>query len=134
ACVSCAPSGAPPAGPATLRTIEPPTVGASEPAIVLRNLSSDGGRVFFESSVALLPRDTNGVQDVYEWEQQGVGSCQGSSESFSAASGGCLYLISSGRSPEASFFADASANGNDVFFFTDQPLVGQDQDGAVDVY
>src|SRR4029077_1915800 len=133
ACVSCAPSGAPPASPATLSSIGT-IISSPEPAIVLRNLSSDGSLVFFESPDALLPRDTNGVQDVYEWEQQGVGSCQGSSESFSAASGGCLYLVSSGRSSEASFFADASASGNDVFFFTDQPLVGQDQDGLVDVY
>jgi hypothetical protein len=133
ACVSCDPSGAPSIAPATLRSISV-FLSTPEPAILLRNLSSDGSRVFFESSAALLPRDTNGVQDVYEWEQQGVGSCQGSSESFSASSGGCLYLISSGTSPEESFFADASASGNDVFFFTFQPLVGQDQDGLVDVY
>jgi hypothetical protein len=133
ACVSCAPSGVPPSSPASLRSI---TIAASQRVmpILLRNLSSDGSRVFFESPDALLPRDTNGVQDVYEWEQQGAGSCQGNSESFSAASGGCLYLVSSGTSPEKSFFADASASGNDVFFFTDQPLVGQDQDGLVDVY
>jgi hypothetical protein len=136
ACVSCAPNGAPPAGPVTLTSIGSESFlgHVNEPAILLRNLSSDGGRVFFESSVALVPRDTNGVQDVYEWEQQGVGSCQGSSESFSAASGGCLYLVSSGRSPDKSFFADASAGGDSVFFFTFQPLVDQDQDGLVDLY
>jgi hypothetical protein len=133
ACVSCDPSGAPPAHPPTLQSVQL-FIGAVEPAVALRNLSSDGSRVFFESPDALVPRDTNGVQDVYEWGQQGVGSCQGSSESFSPASGGCLYLVSSGRSPEKSFLADASASGNDVFFFTDQPLVGQDQDGLVDVY
>jgi hypothetical protein len=132
-CVSCAMDGVPPATLPTLQSIGS-VVSSREPGIFLRNLSNDGSRVFFESSVALLPRDMNGVQDVYEWEQQGVGSCQGSSESFSAFSGGCLYLISSGTSPQASFFADASASGNDVFFFTDQPLVGQDQDGLVDVY
>jgi hypothetical protein len=134
ACVSCNPTGAPPAGPPQLRSITTVSASLGMPKIVLRNLSSDGSRVFFESPDALVPRDTNGVQDVYEWEQQGVGSCQGSSESFSAASGGCLYLVSSGTSPEVSYFADASASGNDVFFFTFQPLVGQDQDGNVDVY
>jgi hypothetical protein len=133
ACVSCAPSGAPPSSPVSLRSIQTEVSHFLMP-ILLRNFSSDGSRVFFESSDALLPRDVNGVQDVYEWEQQGVGSCQGSSESFSAASSGCLYLISSGKSPQPSFFADASASGNDVFFFTFQPLVGQDQDGLVDVY
>jgi hypothetical protein len=135
ACVSCALDGTAPSGPpATLSSIEVSVASNGLPEILLRNLSSDGGRVFFESSAALVPWDTNGVQDVYEWEQQGVGSCQGSSATFSAASGGCLYLISSGTSPQASYFADASASGDDVFFFTDQPLVGQDQDGLVDVY
>jgi hypothetical protein len=134
ACVSCAPGVAPPAAPATLRTVTTPLSGLQGRPLLLRNLSNDGSRVFFESVAALLPQDTNSVQDVYEWEQQGVGSCQGSSATFVAASGGCLYLISSGTSPEASFFADASASGNDAFFFTDQPLVGQDQDGLVDVY
>jgi hypothetical protein len=134
-CVSCDPSGAPPSGPATLQSITPGFFRTLiSQSILLRNLSSDGSRVFFESPDALLPRDTNGVQDVYEWEQQGVGGCQGSSETFSAVSGGCLYLVSSGRSPDKSFFADASANGSDAFIFTSQPLVGQDQDGLVDVY
>jgi hypothetical protein len=134
-CVSCALGGAPPISPATLSSIDAGFVGRrQEPQILLRNLSRDGSRVFFETSDALVPRDTNGVQDVYEWEQQGVGSCQGSSETFNASSGGCLYLISSGTSPQPSFLADASADGSDAFFFTFQPLVGQDQDGLVDVY
>jgi hypothetical protein len=134
-CVSCALNGTPPAGSARLSSINTGFLGhASVPPTLLRNLSDDGGRVFFESPDALLPRDVNGVQDVYEWEQQGIGSCQGSSESFSAASGGCLYLISSGTSPQPSYFADASADGDDAFFFTFQPLVGQDQDSLVDVY
>jgi WD40 repeat protein len=133
-CVSCAPSGAPPVAAVTLRSIDIAEGASPDPAVLLRNFSSDGSRVFFESVAALLPQDTNGVQDVYEWEQQGVGSCQGSSATFSAASGGCLYLVSSGRSPQPSFFADASTSGDDVFFFTFQPLVGQDVDGLVDVY
>jgi hypothetical protein len=133
-CVSCDPTGAPPSGSAELASIKLSYSSSKEPSILTRNLSEGGSRVFFESSDALVPRDINGVQDVYEWEQQGVGSCQGSSESFSVSSGGCLYLVSSGRSPDRSFFADASASGDDAFFFTDQPLVGQDQDGLVDVY
>src|SRR4029077_11145476 len=124
----------PPVARVTLRSLPEPIGVYEEPAVLLRHFSSDGSRVFFESVAALLPRDTNGVQDVYEWEQQGVGSCQGSSATFSASSGGCLYLVSSGTSPQPSFFADASASGSDVFFFTFQPLVGQDVDGLVDVY
>ncbi len=69
ACVSCNPSGAPPAGDARLRSITS-GINYREPSILMRNLSSDGSRVFFESPDALLPQDTNGVQDVYEWERQ----------------------------------------------------------------
>jgi hypothetical protein len=124
-------------------------LGASAPAAVLsRNLSADGDRVFFETTDALVAADTDGdegcppwgsrkqelgglkaCQDVYEWEANGSGSCHSE-----AQDGGCLYLISTGKSPDASFFADASASGGDVFFFTPDRLVGQDEDGLTDVY
>ncbi len=97
--------------------------------VVTRNLSSSGNQVFFESVDPLVGQDTNGVQDVYEWEADGAGSCQ-----TAAQNGGCIYLISSGKSPDPSFFADASSDGDDVFFFTTQPLVGQDRDQLVDIY
>ena len=71
---------------------------------------SDQGRVFFDSADALVPQDTNGREDVYEYEPQGVGSC--------ARAGGCVSLISSGTSSEESVFLDASETGNDVFFLT----------------
>jgi hypothetical protein len=131
ACVTCNPNGE--SSEARLESIDE-IVGAALPAILLHNLSADGGRVFFDSPDALVPQDTNGVQDVYEWEQRGIGDCQGFSETFSPASGGCLYLISTGTSPDKSYLADASASGDDVFFYTDQPLVGRDQDGLVDIY
>ncbi|MFI4990606.1 MAG: TolB family protein [Solirubrobacterales bacterium] len=134
-CVSCNPSGAAPIASSTLLSgtepFEPPRVSQQT---LTNNLSADGGRVFFETKEALLPGDTNGVQDVYEWERAGVGGCQAPSEAFSESAGGCLYLISTGRSPDASFFADASADGNDAFLLTDQPLVSQDQDQLLDVY
>jgi hypothetical protein len=67
---------------------------------------------------------------VYEWEADGAGSCQSSSDN-----GGCLYLISTGQSDAASFFEGASASGNDVFFATRDQLVGQDTDGGnYDIY
>jgi hypothetical protein len=66
---------------------------------------------------------------VYEWEAYGEGSC-----ASIAQDGGCLYLISSGTSSEQSYFGDASANGNDVFFFTRQALAPTDDDDLVDVY
>jgi hypothetical protein len=127
ACVSCSPTGSPPAGDASLRSIHPPYFsGLLRMPFLTRNLSADGSRVFFESPDALVPQDTNGVQDVYEWEQAGRGSCQ--------RPGGCLYLLSTGESPQASYFADASASGDDAFLFTTQSLIAQDQDQIRDLY
>jgi hypothetical protein len=91
-----------------------------------RALSDDGARVFFDSEEALLPGDTNGQPDVYEYERGGTGSC--------AVASGCLYLISSGTGTRGSYFADASASGDDVFFSTSQQLVPSDTDAAYDLY
>ena len=67
-----------------------------------------------------------GRVDVYEWERQGTGSCQ--------QTRGCVYLLSGGTSDDQSFFIDASANGDDVFFMTRGQLVPQDRDGSFEVY
>jgi hypothetical protein len=95
---------------------------------------SDGGRLFFNSDGVLVPQDTNGTWDVYEYEPPGVGSCGTTSATFSVASGGCVGLISSGGAREESVFMDASENGDDVFFLTGAGLVSQDYDGALDLY
>jgi hypothetical protein len=94
----------------------------------------DSGRVFFESFDALVPQDTNGTWDVYEYEPPGVGNCTEASSTFSVASGGCVGLISSGLSPEASSLIDASETGDDVFFYTNASLSGSDVDTARDMY
>jgi hypothetical protein len=109
----------------------------SEPgarAFLTRNLSEDGSRVFFQTKEALVPRDMNEQTDVYEWEREGTDPCERMSPSFSESSDGCLYLISTGESAEPSYFGDASANGRNVFFFTRQALVDQDQDENYDIY
>ena len=80
-----------------------------------RNVS-DSGQVFFDTPDKLLPTDTNGQSDVYEYEN------------------GQLRLISTGHSVDPSFFLDASPSGSDVFLGTSQQLVPQDTDGAMDVY
>jgi hypothetical protein len=87
---------------------------------------NDEGRLFFNSSDALVPQDTNGLADVYEYEPEDVGSC--------ARGGGCVQLVSSGTAREESVFLDASASGNDVFFISPAQLTGQDNDTAYDVY
>jgi len=126
-CASCNPSEARPLGAAALTNWKLPY---EQP----RFLSDGGGRLFFESFDALDPRDTNDVRDVYEFEREGVGGCTSESATFSAASGGCLALISSGVSDEDSYFIDASSSGDDVFISTRQQLVGADVDERYDIY
>jgi hypothetical protein len=142
-CVTCNPAGLAPKGePSLVRDRNGALFSGPGGALLLtRNLSANGKRVFFQTSDALLPADTNGNSgcpfvlggrsclDVYEWEAEGEGSCE--SESLN---GGCLYLISSGKSPDPSYFLDASTNGDDVFFFTLQQLVPGDKDQLEDVY
>jgi hypothetical protein len=101
---------------------------------------SNGGRLFFNSSDALVPQDTNNTEDVYEYEPPvnpegpASDSCVGAAPTFSARSDGCIALISSGKSSEESAFLDASEDGDDVFFLTTARLAPQDVDRSLDVY
>ncbi len=95
---------------------------------------SDEGRLFFDSDDALVPADTNDAEDVYEFEPPGVGSCSGTSATYSVRSGGCVDLVSSGTSKEESAFMDASESGDDAFFLTSAQLSKQDLDSVDDVY
>jgi hypothetical protein len=146
-CISCDRSGVAPNGGPGFGSINLAFIIPTDPAFTLsRNLSADGNQVFFETTEALVGADTNGADgcpevgtpqitypvclDVYEWEAVGSGSCQ-----VATQNGGCLYLLSTGKSDDASFFADASASGNDAFLITSSPgLVRQDQDQLYDVY
>ena len=95
---------------------------------------SDSGRLFFDSPDTLVPQATNGVENVFEYEPGGVGSCEGTSSIYSPRSAGCTSLISSGTSAGESAFVDASESGDDVFFVTNGKLVPQDADTAYDMY
>jgi hypothetical protein len=95
---------------------------------------ADSGRLFFNSAGALVPQDSNGTQDVYQYEPIGVGDCSSSNPTYSARSEGCVALISSGRSTQESAFLDASESGDDVFFLTAAELSPIDVDAALDVY
>lgn len=139
-CVSCNPSGARPAGREVQANGNEGTLAmaASIPLPLTqlyapRALSEDGSRVFFNSYDALLPGDTNGKEDVYEWERAGTGGCQASSSAFSNSNGGCIYLITNGESPSDSQVADTGPSGIDVFFATNASLLTQDP-GLVDIY
>jgi hypothetical protein len=95
---------------------------------------SDSGRMFFNANDALGPRDSNGTEDVYEFEPPGIGTCTEQSPTFSSVSGGCVALISAGTSGEESAFLDASESGDEVFFITKSQLTPADVDGALDIY
>jgi hypothetical protein len=109
------------------------TVNAEQSPYQPRYLSGSG-RLFFDTVNGLVPQDSNGTQDVYEYEPPGIGDCTEASSTFSSASGGCVGLISSGTSREESAFIDASESGDDVFFVTSSRLAPQDVDTSVDVY
>ena len=106
----------------------------SSQALYQSRYLSDDGRLFFNSVDALVPRDSNGVADVYEYEPAGVGSCTVSSVTFVVGENGCVGLISSGISKDESAFLDANENGDDAFFVSAARLVGADNDSALDLY
>jgi hypothetical protein len=94
----------------------------------------DSGRLFFESTDPLVPQDTNGLTDVYEYEPVGAGDCNTESSLFDAHIDGCVGLISSGQSATESEFMDASETGDDVFFVTASQLVPEDQETSYALY
>jgi hypothetical protein len=115
-CVSCVPSGAPPtAGGAVPNTHYSMFGTPAINGIYQQRYLLDDGSVFFDSDEALVPQDTDGTTDVYEYEN------------------GHVSLISPGVGL-ASNFADASENGSNVFFTTANQLVPEDQDQNVDIY
>jgi len=117
ACASCNPTGR----TATSVALTDLTEGSGSAWITAhlsRALSDDGSRVFFSTAEALVPGDTNRTWDAYEYDVPSAS----------------VHLLSSGRDPTPSYFMDASANGDDVFFVTRQQLVGWDVDDSYDLY
>jgi hypothetical protein len=90
--------------------------------------------LFFDSPDALVPQDTNGLEDVYEFEPVGVGGCAEGGSGYDEAAAGCLSLISSSTATTESSFYDASESGDDVFFDTTAKLVHEDFDRGYDLY
>ncbi|HET9591954.1 MAG TPA: hypothetical protein VFP17_03470 [Solirubrobacterales bacterium] len=109
------------------------TAGVSlyQPRVVLGN-----GRIFFNSFEALVPADSNGEWDVYQFEPFAVGSCSAAAASatVAVAEGGCVSLISSGTGSEEVGFLDGGASGDDAFFLTPARLSALDSDSELDVY
>jgi hypothetical protein len=140
-CISCNPS----AGRPHTREVKGENKGLARIAAMLpawenqtfapRVLSTDGKRLFFDSFDALLPRDTNGAEDVYEWAAaDGREGCEEQgAELYVPSAGGCLSLISTGKSPSDSEVIDATPSGSDVFIKTASSILPQDP-GLVDIY
>ncbi len=117
-CISCPPVGTPLSSDTSM-SHEPefdPQGGSYHFLTPDRSISDDGSRVFFDTSTPLVPTDTNGVRDVYAWED------------------GVIHLISTGVSPRESYFGDNSPSGNDVFFSTAEGLSSGDTDDGYDIY
>ncbi|MGA2164303.1 MAG: hypothetical protein ABSH36_07525, partial [Solirubrobacteraceae bacterium] len=111
-CASCDPSGARPVGPSSLGEKE----GSEDVEYQRRNLSADGSRLFFESFDALLPHDSDGRQNVFEYED------------------GHVYPVSDVAGDSNSYFLDASASGSDVFIATADQLLARGSSDRIAVY
>jgi hypothetical protein len=126
-CASCATGGASATGPAYIpyqSATEGLITAHGAPGYQQRTLSDDG-RLFFNTRQSLVRQDGNGQADVYEWTPPGPGCAQ---------TAGCQSLVSSGTSAEPSYFYDASATGDDVFFLTSQALLPGDEGADLSIY
>ena len=81
-------------------------------------ISADGRWVFFSTAQKLVPEDTDGVSDAYEYDTQ--------TEQ--------VHLLSGGEDGAPSYFLDASPDGSNAFFVTRQQLSGWDVDQGYDLY
>ena len=102
-CVSCHPDGSPPSS----------DVKGSQNGLFM----TDDGRTFFATSDPLVPRDANGITDVYEY-------VDGRPQLISTGTGN-----DAGESSRPIGLVGVSANGIDVFVSTYETLVGQDENG-----
>jgi len=116
-CASCNPSGVAPTQP-------PEGVSVSEagPFMV------DDGRTFFATKESLVPEDTDGIRDIYEYaggRPRLISSGTGNREST-----GGLELLSAFFGDLQTSLESVSRDGTDVYFSTFDTLVPQDQNGS----
>jgi hypothetical protein len=122
ACVSCEPSGAQPKSEASgLLSRVTALPFSDESTYVGRWISADGSRVFFETEQALVPQDTNGLENVYEWEREGTPGCP--QAAVARPNDGCTHLLSDGEGASDSLLLEASPSGDDVFILTRDELL-----------
>ncbi len=157
-CASCNPTGGSPNGQQMTGRFNQPFladrndtwrgdwVAATLPEPNSRNLAGDtlyrpravldSGRTYFNAVDGIVPADSNGEWDVYQYESVGTGDCTSSSAgpSISRSANGCVSLLSSGSAEGETAFLDASASGDDAFFLTSGRLSVTDVDSELDVY
>jgi hypothetical protein len=113
-CISCNPTGSPASGDAGFSEyVGQGLSGLGGLNMDLANLSDDGKTVFFVSDDSLVPADSNGVFDVYEWKA------------------GELFLLSTGTDSQPSILMGATPDGHDVFLSTGEQLVPASQEAGV---
>jgi hypothetical protein len=120
-CLSCSPTLQQPGSDSSLQS-----AGFPGWIVPLANLRADGARAFFQSSEPLVAADGDQRQDAYEWEKDGVGSCN--------EPRGCIHLISSPQSSGDEILYAISADGDDVFFQSGERLVDGDTGAGVSIY
>ncbi len=109
-CASCRRDGESPLGNARIGT------DSVEGHFRFQRSMLDDGTVIFDTTDPLSARDSNSNRDVYTYD------------------GTEATLVSSGFENSRAEFDGASADGRDVFFTTQDQLVGQDTDTLADVY
>jgi hypothetical protein len=121
-CASCNLTGELPLGSSELRQIKGAVAGMPQPRYL-----TDEGRLYFDSRDSLSQFDTNeGVEDVYQYEPEGVGTCE--------REAGCVSLISAGHEAVDSNLLAVDEDGKNVFFTTRDQLSLKDHDDLLDLY
>jgi hypothetical protein len=113
-CPSCRTDGRSPTGFAQMGQ-QGAAQGAEWQGYYARSVTDDG-QVFFDTPDPLVVGDVNGVRDVYTYQD------------------GRVSLISRGKVGRQATFMDATPSGSDVFFVTEDRLVGQDDNVTADLY
>jgi hypothetical protein len=127
-------------------------VSGDGPGSANPSMSDDGRLVFFESSAGLVPGALNDVgvtgdpsvlaENVYEWEADGAKPAVDAPACGVVV--GCVSLISDGKDRtegtdahenlSAVELLGTDAAGENVFFWTADPILGVDKDSGIDLY